>query len=234
MAGRKPRISPDYAVPILNTMPRNMHLLCKCPVWRHIWVKASRFIGIWTVCSTACSGYQQRKHQSSSESISTSWCRPRFILATPSLRWRHSGCDSVSNHQPHDCLLNRLFRRRSKKTSKLRVTGLFFVRGIHRGPVNSPHKWPVTRKMFPFDDVIMYWCHCVYVTWWEKLMYFHSIKTPSCGIFLHWKTFIWNFPQTCKHKKNTKRMIVSYICIRCQLYHIFCYIIVDSVNELMF
>ena len=40
------------------------------------------------------------------------------------LRWRHNGCDSVSNHQPHDCLLNRLFRRRSKKTSKLRVTGL--------------------------------------------------------------------------------------------------------------
>ena len=32
---------------------------------------------------------------------------------------------------------------------------LAFVRGIHRGPVNSPHKWPVTRKMFPFDDVIM-------------------------------------------------------------------------------
>ena len=36
---------------------------------------------------------------------------------------------------------------------------LAFVRGIHRGPVNSPHKWPVTRKIFPFDDVIMtrYW-----------------------------------------------------------------------------
>ena len=32
---------------------------------------------------------------------------------------------------------------------------LAFVRGIHRGPVNSPRKWPVTRKMFPFDDVIM-------------------------------------------------------------------------------
>ena len=32
---------------------------------------------------------------------------------------------------------------------------LAFVREIHRGPVNSPHKWPVTRKMFPFDDVIM-------------------------------------------------------------------------------
>ena len=41
-----------------------------------------------------------------------------------SLRWRHNGRDSVSNHQPHDCLLSRLFRRRSQKTSNLRVTGL--------------------------------------------------------------------------------------------------------------
>ena len=32
---------------------------------------------------------------------------------------------------------------------------LAFVREIDRGPVNFPHKWPVTRKMFPFDDVIM-------------------------------------------------------------------------------
>ena len=38
--------------------------------------------------------------------------------------WRHNGGDGVSNQQPHDCLLNRSFRRRSKKTSKLRVTGL--------------------------------------------------------------------------------------------------------------
>ena len=40
------------------------------------------------------------------------------------LQWRHNGRDTVPNHQPHDCVLNRLFRRRSKKTSKLRVTGL--------------------------------------------------------------------------------------------------------------
>ena len=33
---------------------------------------------------------------------------------------------------------------------------LAYLRGNHRGPVNSPHKWPVTRKMFPFDDVIMF------------------------------------------------------------------------------
>ena len=44
-----------------------------------------------------------------------------FITA---LRWRRNESDSVSNHQPNDCLLNRLFRRGSQKTSKLRVTGL--------------------------------------------------------------------------------------------------------------
>ena len=40
------------------------------------------------------------------------------------LQWRHNKRDGVSNHQPHDCLLNRLFRHRSKKTTKLRITGL--------------------------------------------------------------------------------------------------------------
>ena len=69
------------------------------------------------------------------------------------LQWRHNGHNGVSNHQPHGCLLNRLFRRRSKKTSKLRVTGLYV--GNSPGPVNSQHKGPVTRNMFPFDDVIM-------------------------------------------------------------------------------
>ena len=71
----------------------------------------------------------------------TLWRWP-FLFSHP-LQWRHNGCDCVSDHQPQDCLLNRLFRRRSKKTPKL------------RWPVNSPHKWPVTRKMFQFDDVIM-------------------------------------------------------------------------------
>ena len=69
------------------------------------------------------------------------------------LWWRNNDHDSVSNHQPHECLFNRLFRPRSKKTSKLRVTGLCV--GNSPAPVNSPHKGPVTRKMFPFDDVIM-------------------------------------------------------------------------------
>ena len=51
---------------------------------------------------------------------------------------------------------------------------LAFVRGIHRRPVNSPHKWPVTRKMFPFDDVIMicsYRCRSSY--WHPDLLSYH-------------------------------------------------------------
>ena len=67
------------------------------------------------------------------------------------LQWRHNEHDGVSNHQHHDRLLNRLFSRRSKKPSKLRVTGLC----AGNSSVNSPRIGPVTRKRFPFDDVIM-------------------------------------------------------------------------------
>ena len=69
------------------------------------------------------------------------------------LQWCHNERNGVSNHLRHECLLNDLFRPRSKKTSKLRVRAS--VRAIHRWPVNSPRKGPVTRKMLPFDDVIM-------------------------------------------------------------------------------
>ena len=48
----------------------------------------------------------------------------KLQLINVTLLWRHNGRDSVSNHHPHDCLLNRLLRHRSKKTSMLRVTGL--------------------------------------------------------------------------------------------------------------
>ena len=81
-----------------------------------------------------------------------------------SLLWRHNGRDGASNHELHHCLLNRLS---FKKTSKLRVTGL--CGGVHRWPVNSPHKWPVTWKMFPFDYVIMLWQVNMFVTYQELM-----------------------------------------------------------------
>ena len=69
------------------------------------------------------------------------------VLSLHPLQWRQNGRDSVSNHQTHDCLLNRLFRRRSKKASTS-FASLAFVRGIHRWPVSFPHKGSVTRKIF--------------------------------------------------------------------------------------
>ena len=67
------------------------------------------------------------------------------------LQWHHNEYDGVSNHQRHHCVLNRLFRRRSNKIPKLRVTGLC----DGNSPVDSEHKGPVTWKMFPLHDVIM-------------------------------------------------------------------------------
>ena len=56
---------------------------------------------------------------------------------------------------------------------------LAFVRGIHRRPVNSQHKGPVTRKMFPFDDVIM----CITNSQFMSYIYRHSmgvVSLPHC------------------------------------------------------
>ena len=56
-------------------------------------------------------------------------------------------------------------------------SSLAFMRGIHRWPANSPHKGPVTRKMLPFDDVIMNVCLC-HPSWgtWERLDCLVSLK----------------------------------------------------------
>ena len=76
-------------------------------------------------------------------------------LVTPSLQWYHNECHGISNHWRLHCLLNCLFRRRSKKTSKLCITGLCEGNSLVTDEV--PAKRPVTQKMFPFDDAFMIW-----------------------------------------------------------------------------
>ena len=73
------------------------------------------------------------------------------------------GSDGVSNHRRLDCLLNRLpgADQRNHQSS----ASLAFVRGIHRKPVDSPHKGWVTRKMFPSDDVFMYYTDVIWTSW---------------------------------------------------------------------
>ena len=85
--------------------------------------------------------------------------RYRFIqVHEHSLQWRHNEPDCVSNHQLHDCLLNRLFRRRSKKTSKLRVTGLDV-----ENTGEFPTQMASNAEKFPFHDVIMFY-HITQIT----------------------------------------------------------------------
>ena len=75
-------------------------------------------------------------------------------LTGNSLRWPHNGYDGILNHQPHDCLLNRLFRRRSKKTSKLRVTGLCVG--------NSPGSGEFPAQMASYaENASIWWRHHV-------------------------------------------------------------------------
>ena len=78
----------------------------------------------------------------------------RYKQMVHSLQWRHNGRDSVSNHQPHDCFPNRLFRRRSKKTSKLRVTDLCAG--------NSPGTGEFPAQMASYaENVSIWWRHHV-------------------------------------------------------------------------
>ena len=86
----------------------------------------------------------------------------RMYFVFSSLRWRHNGRDSISNHQPHDCLLNRLFRRRSKKTSRLRVTGLCAG--------NSPGTGEFPAQMTSnAENVSIWWRHHVGFCWSSNL-----------------------------------------------------------------
>ena len=62
---------------------------------------------------------------------------------------------------------------------------LAFVRGIHRWPVNSPHKGPVTRKMFPFDDVITFYI-IYFVVGTSRI----SLIGPAGPVSISDKTFI--------------------------------------------
>ena len=87
-------------------------------------------------------------------------CNPHIAAETK--RWRHNGHDNVPNHQPHGCLLNRLFRHRSKKTSKLRVTGLCAR--------NSPGTGEFPLQMASYAENVSIWWrhHASGMSYWRR------------------------------------------------------------------
>ena len=82
-----------------------------------------------------------------------------FVVFQLALQWHHNGRDSAPNHQPHHCLLNSLFRRRTKKTSKFRVTGLCAG--------NSPETGEFPAQMASnAENVSIWWRHHVGKRMW--------------------------------------------------------------------
>ena len=118
--------------------------------------------------------------------------------SSKSLRWHHNGCDSVSNHQPHDCLLNPLFRRKWKKTSKLHFTGLCAG--------NSPGTGEFPAQMASnAENVSFWWCHHVilhhdYIDWSN---YKRQDKNISRQMYdnatvINWNLILWH-DNRCHH-----------------------------------
>ena len=105
------------------------------------------------------------------------------------LHWRHNGRGGVSNHRPHDCLLNRLFRRRSKKTPKLRIIGL----RAGNSPVTD--EFPAQRAS-EAENVSIWWRHHELVkSVPQRLVWngFHRRRTSShmVKIVLVWWLRCW-------------------------------------------
>ena len=78
---------------------------------------------------------------------------PTLYYPHMSLHWCHNGCDGISNHQSHNCLLNR-FKHRSKKTSKLCITGLC----VGNSPVTGEFPEQMASNV---ENVSIWWRHHV-------------------------------------------------------------------------
>ena len=109
-----------------------------------------------------------------------SWGRPILL-------WRRNEQDGVSNHQSHDCLLNRLFRRRSKQASKLRVIGLFAGNSLGTG------EFPA-QMASNAENVSIWWRHHVYHT-----ILFLFGRTPSSQ-----RPATWSFDIFFDPRLNTR------------------------------
>ena len=111
------------------------------------------------------------------------WKISKLINFRWPLQWRHVERDGVSNHQPHDCLLNRLFRRRSKKTSKLRVTGLC------EGNSPGTGEFPAQRASYA-ENVSIWWRHHGLGKVLAKEETTHMMS-PLIGLYIQNKYYIY-------------------------------------------
>ena len=109
---------------------------------------------------------------------------PNSWVARP-LQWRHNGRDSVTNHQPHDCILNRLFRRRSKKTSKFRATGLC----VGNSPVTGEFPAQMASNA---ENISIWWRQHVWISNHARDFIWDVINHPCHGGLVTPPLKLWN------------------------------------------
>ena len=123
-----------------------------------------------------------------------------FIAAMP-LLWRHNGRDSVSNHQTHDCSLKHFFRRRSKKASKLRVTGLC----VGNSPVTDEFPAQMANNA---ENVSIWLRHHRY----KKIIVFYEEEFQPLVSFQQYRLFINDYwPDTGGRRPET--VTSGYECL---------------------
>ena len=115
-------------------------------------------------------------HALSYETLGDSWIWHFFR----SLQWHHDGRDGVSNHQPPDCLLTRLFRHRSTKTLKLRVTGLCWGNSLVTGGFPA-------EMASNAEKVSIWWRHHV-----SKRRCHRALVSLQCTSVLYISAQVWN------------------------------------------
>ena len=152
-------------------------------------------------------------------SFRTSDVLVNFILASClqlTLRWRHNGRIGVSNHQPNGCLLKRLFRCRSKKTSKLRVTGLCAG--------NSPATDEFPAQMASnAENVSIWWRHHDTVTTPDKnqvkrIALYILRNFANKSVLLQWiSTYLWGWTHHNDEKPSQAQEFDIYSINRYQM-----------------
>ena len=125
---------------------------------RHIPVQMQVLVNIWLPKFAELARFEQNWR------CASTWYVARYPGSQPGindkLQWRHIGRDSVSYHQPHNCVHNRLFRRRSQKTSKLR------------------DRWPVRNGQLRGK------CFHLMTSSWKNTWWYNPIRLSSTLIIL--------------------------------------------------
>ena len=164
-----------------------------CKVGDILWAANGIFKTSWLPHDTYAIANRIQVTAYTNISLINNWKRRKQLVGSI-LEWRHNERDGVSNHQPRNCLLNRLFNHGSKKTSKLCVTGLCAG--------NSPMTGEFPAQMASnAENVSIWWRH--HVSTIDLIINIKSILLIM---------FSWNYPVSARPGGRLNIKISSYQC----------------------